>query len=561
MGGTGLGLSALAHSPERRLPTPCRLLRLRSDTALAERFAAGDESAFAVLYERHRASVLAVCIGVLGSRHDAEDAAQESFASLAVALRATPPRDLRPWLTRVARNAAIDLARRRRLDPSAEAELHDRHAVATARDTELEIVIAGLRELPESQRTALLMRELAGHSYQEIAGLLETDEEAVRGLIARARIGLRNYREAAELPCATVRAALASEADGRRRPKEVRRHLRTCPSCRAYRRSLRADARALRAIMPVQSGAFAGGTAVAGGLATKGVLVGTAMTQLTAACMVSVSAVGGIVLLGAAGHSHRAAPVAPHAVQPSTAPASVGAGAGASMASNTDGWGAEAAPSAGSAWQLVGGAAAANPVGGPERSSTTSHRGFGRSGAGRRGGLGGPQHGPGRQAGVGRAGTGSGQVVSARSGAGGAPSGAGSTGARHGAPGGHGDSANGSSSRTGGSRSGGKGSSSADGGPSSTANGSSSANGSSPAAHESSGAASGGSGGVRSAADGQNGSAGAQRGSAGSAGGSGGSAGATGGSAGATGGSAGATGGSAGGQSGSPGGQGGSAGQ
>src|SRR4051812_4999916 len=96
------------------LPAPRRLLWLRSDGALAERFADGDESAFGVLFERHRATVLAVCIGVLGSSHDAEDAAQDAFASLAVALRTAPPRDLRAWLTRVARNAAIDVARRRR---------------------------------------------------------------------------------------------------------------------------------------------------------------------------------------------------------------------------------------------------------------------------------------------------------------------------------------------------------------------------------------------------------------------------------------------------------------
>src|SRR6202043_722012 len=78
-------LNAPAPAPRRAVPR--RLAGRRSDPALAARFASGDETAFAVLYERHRASVLAVCIGVLGSRHDAEDAAQEAFASLAVSLR------------------------------------------------------------------------------------------------------------------------------------------------------------------------------------------------------------------------------------------------------------------------------------------------------------------------------------------------------------------------------------------------------------------------------------------------------------------------------------------
>ncbi len=332
-------MDALAATPRSRLAAPRRLLRLRSDAALAERFAEGDETAFAVLFERHRASVVAVCIGVLSSRHDAEDAAQETFAALAVALRSSPPRELRAWLTRVARNAAIDLARRRRTRETVNNELSDiggpdgvisSHVVKD----ELESVIAGIRELPESQRTALLMRELAGHTYREIADLLETDEDSVRGLIARARIGLRQYREAAELPCATARAAIAAEPDGRRHDRTVRRHVRGCASCRAYRSALRDDARALRGLLPIQAGGAAGGSAVVG-LAAKGALLGTAATQVTAACAVSVCAVGGIALLAPAlaAHRHpapsavvhraaaRHAGPAVHAAKPGTAPA------------------------------------------------------------------------------------------------------------------------------------------------------------------------------------------------------------------------------------------------
>jgi RNA polymerase sigma factor (sigma-70 family) len=302
-------MDALAATPRSRLAAPRRLLRLRSDAYLAERFADGDEAAFSILFERHRASVLAVCIGVLGSRHDAEDAAQETFASLAVALRSSPPRELRAWLARVARNSSIDLARRRRTRDWVNDELsdvggdHDGVSSSQLVKDELESVIAGIRELPESQRTALLMRELAGHSYREIAELLETDEEAVRGLIARARIGLRQHREAAELPCAAARAAIAAEPDGRRHDRTLRRHVRGCASCRAYRAALRGDARALRGLIPVQAGGAASGSAVVG-LAAKGALLGTAATQVTAACAVSVCAVGGIALLAPAPASH-----------------------------------------------------------------------------------------------------------------------------------------------------------------------------------------------------------------------------------------------------------------
>jgi RNA polymerase sigma factor (sigma-70 family) len=232
-----MGVTAPLASP--RLAAPARLKRLWSDAALAQRFCWGDEAAFAALYERHRASVLAVCMGVLGSRPDAEDAAQESFASLAVALRRSPPQELKPWLLRVARNAAVDLARRRRSTTSTDDAFVDQAASGDRGSTELDAVLAGLRQLPETQRIALLMRELAGHSYVEIAALLGIDEDGVRGLIARARVGLRAHRDAVDMPCSTAREALAAEPDGRRRDKTVRRHLKACPGCQAYGHGLR----------------------------------------------------------------------------------------------------------------------------------------------------------------------------------------------------------------------------------------------------------------------------------------------------------------------------------
>ncbi|HEX4009018.1 MAG TPA: sigma-70 family RNA polymerase sigma factor [Solirubrobacteraceae bacterium] len=291
------GQTQIASTPRAARVAPRRLLRLRSDAVLGERFAAGDESAFAVLYERHRPSVLAISIAVLGSRHDAEDAAQEAFAALAVALRRQPPRELRPWLVRVTRNAAIDLARRRRGGPLVQEDLDRPGPAGTPINAELASVLAGIRELPLAQRTALLMRELAGHSYREIATMMDSDEDAVKGLIARARIGLRNYREASELPCSSVRATLAAEADGRRRDKTVRRHMRGCPSCQAYREALRTDAQALRALAPpVPTAGLAGGGAAVG-LVAKGALAGGALSQVGAVCAASICSVGGFVLL------------------------------------------------------------------------------------------------------------------------------------------------------------------------------------------------------------------------------------------------------------------------
>jgi RNA polymerase sigma factor (sigma-70 family) len=279
------------------LAVPRRLLKMRSDATLAERFASGDELAFDVLYERHRPVVLAVSMGVLGTTQDAEDATQETFSALAVALRTKPPAEMRPWLIRVARNASIDTTRRRRHRLlTLDGEIPDIPARPTgAGQAELAMVLDGIRDLPEGQRMALLMRELGGHSYAEIAEFLETDEEAVKGLIARARVGLRTYREATELPCATARSTIAAEPDGRRYDKTIRRHLRTCPSCRSYRAALRSDAKTLRAALPLPAGGVAtGGLSTGAFAAAKGAVLGYGLTQAAATCAASVCAVGAV---------------------------------------------------------------------------------------------------------------------------------------------------------------------------------------------------------------------------------------------------------------------------
>ena len=279
------------------LAVPRRILRMRSDAALVERFAAGDEAAFDVIYERHRPVVLAVCMGVLGTPPDAEDATQETFSALAVALRTRPPAELRPWLIRVARNASIDTTRRRRHRLlTLDGEIPEIAArPAGTGQAELAVVLDGIRELPEGQRMALLMRELGGHSYAEIAEFLATDEEAVKGLIARARVGLRTYREATELSCATARGTIAAEPDGRRYDKTIRRHLRGCASCRGYRDALRDDAKALRAALPIQAGAVATGSLSSGMLsAAKGSLLTYGLTQAATTCAASACAVGAI---------------------------------------------------------------------------------------------------------------------------------------------------------------------------------------------------------------------------------------------------------------------------
>lgn len=367
-------MSVVAPSPRPRLVAPRPLLRIRSDAALAERFAAGDEAAFTILYERHRRACSRSAWGCWDPGTTPRTPRRKRSPHWRSLCAQTPPRELGAWLARVARNAAIDSARRRRRGDASGEVLEQRSASTTWVNTELDSVIAGLRELPTSQRTALLMRELAGHSYREIAVLLETDEDGVRGLIARARVGLRNHREATELSCKSAREQVAAEPDGRRLPGEVRRHLRGCESCRAYRSALRADARALRGLMPVQAGGFAGG-ALGGGLAAKGVLAGATLSQVGAACAVSVCAVGGIVLLApGGGHLHfavRAHLSTPHAANHDPGPATPVASPGGIQSSTWRLTATGSAPVAAAGGTGVGGAShsATSSTGGPALSS------------------------------------------------------------------------------------------------------------------------------------------------------------------------------------------------
>jgi RNA polymerase sigma factor (sigma-70 family) len=290
------------------------LHRLASDRRLVERYREGEEDAFATLYERHRPRVFAICLGVLGDLQDAEDAAQEAFASAAAGLKRSAPDDLRAWLGRVARNAAIDVARSRK-PRAADVETEDPPAAretaseAVAR-AELADLMAGLRLLADRQREALVLRELGGYSYAEIAATLESDEPAVRGLIARARVALRDHAEASAMTCSVVRERLAAELDGRRRPAELRRHLRSCQGCRDFRSQARGDARALRGLAPDPAGgltlvlaalaalrpraALVGG----GGLLAKSSMGAKAVT-VGAACVVSFCGVEGARELGA----------------------------------------------------------------------------------------------------------------------------------------------------------------------------------------------------------------------------------------------------------------------
>jgi RNA polymerase sigma factor (sigma-70 family) len=274
-----------------------RLLALAGDERLVEQIRLGNEFAFEVAFERHGAGILGFCRHMLGSREEAEDVVQHTFAAAFRDLQRGGSRRiaLKAWLYTIARNRCVSVLRARREHA---AELHDLPTAGLSeqveRRAELRELLADVRELPEEQRAALLLAEAGGLSHTEVAQVLGCEVGAVKGLVFRARSGLIERRTARETPCREIREQLATLTGGALRRNELRHHLRSCPGCSAYRDEVRRQRQMLAAALPVVpslglkssvlgaagvaggavGGASAGGLALGSAAVAKAALVG-----------------------------------------------------------------------------------------------------------------------------------------------------------------------------------------------------------------------------------------------------------------------------------------------
>ena len=247
-----------APAARNRISVTAPLLRLRSDEQLVALFRAGNEAAFSVIHDRYRQRLFVYARQMLGgSRQDAEDALQDVFLRAYSSLRVSDrPVSLRAWLYRVAHNRCIDHLRKPvppaiDLFDTSRRPLHDPTIDAERRD-DLRRLIADIRRLPEQQRSALLMREMDGLSYAELAEALGVSLQAVKSLLVRARIGLVEAVEARDTACVEIRADLADAFDrGVRASGRSRKHLRDCAGCTEYRAQLRGVRHGLAALSPV----------------------------------------------------------------------------------------------------------------------------------------------------------------------------------------------------------------------------------------------------------------------------------------------------------------------
>ena len=183
----------------RALFHPARLARrpvlsTQSDERLVDLVRAGSEPAFETIVERYRGALMRYVSRLLAPER-AEDVVQQAFVNAYEAMhRNGAELNLRPWLYRIAHNAALNALRDRGLHHDQLDERIDgveRPDQALERSQGLRELLVAVQALPDRQRDAIVLRELEGRSYQEIALALGVTDGAVRQLLNRARNSLR----------------------------------------------------------------------------------------------------------------------------------------------------------------------------------------------------------------------------------------------------------------------------------------------------------------------------------------------------------------------------------
>src|ERR1035441_4611223 len=336
-------VSALKYSGGIGLHGRSTLLRLQSDERLVAYLRKGNTAAFDVLVARYESRLQAFCRHLLGSREDAEDVLQEALAAAFKAILADDrPINVRPWLYRIARNRSLNHLRRTQAIGVDSMDIHLSENGASTADKvdereEFRLLVGDIHELPETQKTALVLREMDALSYEQIAEAMETTVPSVKSLLVRARVSLAEAAEARLLSCDEVRIELGEVAEGlRRRPSPlVRRHLRACERCSTFRTQLKHTNKALAALLPIgplvllrkfallhlshSAGAGAGsagstavvGTTVVAGSATSSFVsagVGALATKAAAGLAAAALVTAGAVEVDHSSHLRRRAP-------------------------------------------------------------------------------------------------------------------------------------------------------------------------------------------------------------------------------------------------------------
>ncbi len=233
---------------------------------LIQRAARGDQQAFTSLFERYFQSVYNYALSLSNDPATAEDLTQEAFIKAHTHLpKFKPPWNFRSWIFRMTRNLFLDLVRGRpeadsfddvsplpAPDPSPESRAVASEATRRVR--------RALERLSVRNKEVLVLREVHGLSYAEIAEVLDTTQPYIKTLLARARAqfqdayGVQLLVEEPTEDCPEVAALLHDLHDGESlqgRERFVREHLDTCEACQRRRNWLVAQSSLLAMFVPV----------------------------------------------------------------------------------------------------------------------------------------------------------------------------------------------------------------------------------------------------------------------------------------------------------------------
>ena len=235
--------------------SPNTVSALDSESNLVAAARAGDDRAFTELYARYQDRIRAFILGKVHDHGRAEDIAQEVFISALRRLRVSEQTiAFKPWIYEIAKNACIDEFRRRRrvreVSLDADQDLaSDRRglmalaptpAAAIESKLQLEDLQGAFSGLSETHHKLLVMRELEGRSYSEIAATMGMSLPMVESALFRARRKLtEEYDELASgRRCGQVQAAIDTgrvqslRSMGVRERRQLTRHLSHCQPCR-----------------------------------------------------------------------------------------------------------------------------------------------------------------------------------------------------------------------------------------------------------------------------------------------------------------------------------------
>jgi RNA polymerase sigma factor (sigma-70 family) len=289
--------SLALRRPSRTSPA----LALLGDDRLAKLAAGGSTAAFSAIYKRHHQAIYRYCLSIVGNEHDARDALQDAMASALAALQGEEREiSLKPWLFRIAHNEAITVLRKRKREAPVEEILLEAPDQDDAGRAEVRELVADLGLLTARQRSAIVMRELSGLSFDEIGAALEVSPEGAKQAVYEGRCALQEIREGRLLDCVEVRTKISANDRRMLRGRRVRAHLKACEGCREFADEIAHRRDRFAALAPLPAPAALGilQAILGGGSGGGGIAVGAGAGASAGMAGLAKLGVAGVIALG-----------------------------------------------------------------------------------------------------------------------------------------------------------------------------------------------------------------------------------------------------------------------